>query len=129
MAAKQIVFDEQPRDALHEGVNILGHAVRTTLGPKGRNVALGKQWGAPTISPGGGVRCWRATRVPQIPRATASRCDYPESAGDQRACSDDSRTRRGDAFRPTIRSRPPRGCSMAQSPTSSSATAWRAGLP
>ena len=53
MSAKQILFDEQARDALHEGVTILARAVRTTLGPKGRNVALGKQWGAPTISPDG----------------------------------------------------------------------------
>jgi chaperonin GroEL len=53
MTAKQIIFDEQARDALHEGVNILARAVRTTLGPKGRNVALAKKWGAPTISPDG----------------------------------------------------------------------------
>jgi len=53
MAAKQIIFDEQARDALHEGVTILARAVRTTLGPKGRNVALDKKWGAPTISPDG----------------------------------------------------------------------------
>jgi len=53
MTAKQLIFDEQARHALHEGVNILARAVRTTLGPKGRNVALDKKWGAPTISPDG----------------------------------------------------------------------------
>jgi chaperonin GroEL len=53
MAAKQIIFDEQARDALHDGVTILARAVRTTLGPKGRNVALGKKWGAPIVSPDG----------------------------------------------------------------------------
>jgi chaperonin GroEL len=53
MAAKQIILDEQARHALHEGVAILARAVRTTLGPKGRNVALDRKWGAPTISPDG----------------------------------------------------------------------------
>ncbi|HEU5100437.1 MAG TPA: chaperonin GroEL [Roseiflexaceae bacterium] len=53
MTVKQLMFDEQARDALHQGVNILARAVRTTLGPKGRNVALDKKWGAPTISPDG----------------------------------------------------------------------------
>src|SRR5581483_2470964 len=50
MAAKQVVFDEQARHALHTGVNVLAQAVRTTLGPKGRNVALDKKWGAPTVT-------------------------------------------------------------------------------
>src|ERR671926_1993783 len=50
MAAKQVVFDEQARHALHVGVNTLAQAVRTTLGPKGRNVALDKKWGAPTVT-------------------------------------------------------------------------------
>jgi chaperonin GroEL len=53
MTAKQVVFDAQARHALVEGVDILTHAVRITLGPKGRNVALDKKWGAPTISPDG----------------------------------------------------------------------------
>src|SRR5690349_21970945 len=50
MAAKQLVFDEQARHALHTGVNVLAQAVRSTLGPKGRNVALDKKWGAPTVT-------------------------------------------------------------------------------
>jgi chaperonin GroEL len=50
MAAKQVVFDEQARHALHAGVTVLAQAVRTTLGPKGRNVALDKKWGAPTVT-------------------------------------------------------------------------------
>src|ERR671926_737752 len=50
MAAKQVVFDEQARHALHVGVNTLAQAVRTTLGPKGRNVALDKKWGAPAVT-------------------------------------------------------------------------------
>ncbi|MCS7221534.1 MAG: chaperonin GroEL, partial [Anaerolineae bacterium] len=50
MAAKQLVFAEEARRNLKIGVDILANAVRTTLGPKGRNVALDKKWGAPTIT-------------------------------------------------------------------------------
>jgi chaperonin GroEL len=50
MAAKQVIFHEQARHALHAGVVTLAQAVRTTLGPKGRNVALDKKWGAPTVT-------------------------------------------------------------------------------
>lgn len=49
MAAKQIKFSEEARQAILRGVNILADAVITTLGPKGRNVALDKKWGAPSI--------------------------------------------------------------------------------
>ncbi len=47
--AKQIKFSEEARQSLVRGVNILARAVVTTLGPKGRNVALDKKWGAPNI--------------------------------------------------------------------------------
>lgn len=47
--AKQIKFSEDARQALVRGVNILARAVVITLGPKGRNVALDKKWGAPNI--------------------------------------------------------------------------------
>ncbi len=47
--AKQIKFAEDARQALVRGVNILAKAVVTTLGPKGRNVALDKKWGAPNV--------------------------------------------------------------------------------
>ncbi len=47
--AKQIKFDEDARQALIAGANILAKAVITTLGPKGRNVALDKKWGAPNV--------------------------------------------------------------------------------
>jgi chaperonin GroEL len=50
MAAKQVMFDEAVRSALKRGVDIVAGAVRVTLGPKGRNVALGKNWGGPTIT-------------------------------------------------------------------------------
>ena len=48
--AKQLVFSEEARRNLKIGVDILANAVKTTLGPKGRNVALDKKWGAPTIT-------------------------------------------------------------------------------
>ncbi len=47
--AKQLIFSEEARQKLLKGVNILAKAVVTTLGPKGRNVALDKKWGAPNI--------------------------------------------------------------------------------
>src|SRR3989338_8019924 len=47
--AKQIKFSEEARQALVKGVNTLAQAVVTTLGPKGRNVALDKKWGAPNV--------------------------------------------------------------------------------
>jgi chaperonin GroEL len=48
--AKQMLFDEEARRKLKAGVDTLANAVKTTLGPKGRNVALDKKWGAPTIT-------------------------------------------------------------------------------
>ena len=48
--AKQIVFEEDARRQLKVGVDILANAVKTTLGPKGRNVALDKKFGAPTVT-------------------------------------------------------------------------------
>jgi len=50
MAAKQLVFSEDARRRLQRGVDTLANAVATTLGPKGRNVALDKKFGAPTIT-------------------------------------------------------------------------------
>ncbi|MGH2638044.1 MAG: chaperonin GroEL, partial [Rhabdochlamydiaceae bacterium] len=47
--AKQLQFGEEARQSLVRGVNTLAKAVITTLGPKGRNVALEKKWGAPTV--------------------------------------------------------------------------------
>jgi chaperonin GroEL len=50
MGAKQLVFSEEARRRLKRGVDILAEAVVTTLGPKGRNVALDRKFGAPTIT-------------------------------------------------------------------------------
>ena len=48
--AKQVLFNEEARRALGKGVDALANAVKVTLGPKGRNVALDKKFGAPTIT-------------------------------------------------------------------------------
>jgi chaperonin GroEL len=48
--AKQLIFSEDARRSLKNGIDTLANAVVTTMGPKGRNVALDKKWGAPTIT-------------------------------------------------------------------------------
>ncbi len=48
--AKQLVFEEEARRNLKKGIDALADAVKTTLGPKGRNVALDKKWGSPTVT-------------------------------------------------------------------------------
>jgi|CXWK01.1.fsa_nt_gi chaperonin GroEL len=48
--AKQLSFSEEARRNLKVGIDVLANAVKTTLGPKGRNVALDKKWGAPTVT-------------------------------------------------------------------------------
>jgi len=53
MAAKQIVYSENSRQAILRGVNQLAEAVKVTLGPKGRNVVLEKKFGGPTITKDG----------------------------------------------------------------------------
>ena len=47
--AKKIIFDAEAREALLKGVNEVANAVKVTLGPKGRNVILGKKYGSPQI--------------------------------------------------------------------------------
>jgi chaperonin GroEL len=51
--SKQLLFNEEARAALLRGVNIMAHAVKVTLGPKGRNVVIGKKFGSPTITKDG----------------------------------------------------------------------------
>src|SRR5512145_633861 len=50
MAAKQLVFSDEARRRLSRGMDVLASAVVTTLGPKGRNVALDRKFGSPTIT-------------------------------------------------------------------------------
>ena len=53
MAAKEVKFSVDARDKLLRGIDTLSHAVRVTLGPKGRNVVLDKSFGAPRITKDG----------------------------------------------------------------------------
>jgi chaperonin GroEL len=53
MAAKQIIYSENSRQAIMRGVNQLADAVKVTLGPKGRNVVIEKKFGGPTITKDG----------------------------------------------------------------------------
>jgi len=50
MAAKQLVFSEEARRKLKNGMNVVANAVSATLGPKGRNVAIDRKFGSPTIT-------------------------------------------------------------------------------
>ena len=51
--AKDILFDIEGREKLKAGVDALANAVKVTLGPKGRNVVIGKKFGAPHITKDG----------------------------------------------------------------------------
>ena len=53
MAVKMLCYSEEARAALQRGVKAVAAAVKATLGPRGRNVVLGKKWGAPTITKDG----------------------------------------------------------------------------
>jgi chaperonin GroEL len=53
MAAKEVRFNDDARQRMFKGVNILANAVRATLGPKGRNAVIEKSYGAPTITKDG----------------------------------------------------------------------------
>ncbi len=53
MAAKQLAFDQEARDALKNGVQKLARAVKVTLGPRGRNAVLDKSWGGPRVTKDG----------------------------------------------------------------------------
>ncbi len=53
MAAKQVIFGDDARQKMVNGINILANAVKVTLGPKGRNVVLERSFGAPNITKDG----------------------------------------------------------------------------
>src|SRR5437879_12454310 len=50
---KQLLFNEEARAALLRGINTTPHAGKVTLGPKGRNVVIGKKFGSPTLTKDG----------------------------------------------------------------------------
>ena len=51
--SKEIIFNEKAREGLKNGVDALANAVKVTLGPKGRNVVIGKRFGAPHVTKDG----------------------------------------------------------------------------
>lgn len=53
MAVKELTFDVEARQALLAGVEKLSRAVKSTLGPRGRNAILDKSWGGPTVTKDG----------------------------------------------------------------------------
>ena len=53
MSTKNLLFHEEARHAILDGVTALANAVKVTLGPKGRNVVLGRKWGGPLITKDG----------------------------------------------------------------------------
>ena len=53
MGAKKIAYDHEARELIRGGVNKLARAVRTTLGPRGRNVIIQKSFGSPTVTKDG----------------------------------------------------------------------------
>jgi len=53
MAGKQLAFEQEARERLKAGVNKIARAVKSTLGPKGRNAVIDKGWGGPTITKDG----------------------------------------------------------------------------
>ena len=53
MAAKIIMFEQPARDKILKGVNIMADAVKSTLGPRGRNAILEKSWGSPNVTKDG----------------------------------------------------------------------------
>src|SRR6187549_2406710 len=53
IVAKTLVYEEEARQKLASGVSKLAKAVRSTLGPRGRNAVIDKGWGAPTITKDG----------------------------------------------------------------------------
>jgi chaperonin GroEL len=53
MTAKNVIFEDEARSKILEGVDLIADAVKVTLGPKGRNVVLQKSFGAPKITKDG----------------------------------------------------------------------------
>src|SRR4026209_2637103 len=50
MPAKDLLFNQDARASLRQGIDALANAVKVTLGPRGRNVAIDKKWGPPTVT-------------------------------------------------------------------------------
>src|SRR5205823_11076812 len=84
---KQLLFNEEGRAALLRGVNVMSHAVKVTLGPKGRNVVIDRKFGSPTLTKDG-VTVAKETELKdpcenmgaQMPKEVASKTS--DAAGD-----------------------------------------------
>jgi chaperonin GroEL len=72
MSAKEVKFSVDARDRMLHGIDTLTHAVRVTLGPKGRNVILDKSFGAPRITKDG-VTVAKEIEVREYGRADGAR--------------------------------------------------------
>ena len=65
MAAKKIVLNDEVREKVKVGVSKLAGAVKVTLGPRGRNVVISRDWGSPTVTKDGVTVMKRSTsRIP-----------------------------------------------------------------
>ena len=73
MAPKLIMFEQPARDKILKGVNIMADAVKSTLGPKGRNAILEKSWGSPTVTKDG-VTVAKEIELEDRFRTLAHRC-------------------------------------------------------
>ena len=73
--SKQLQFKEEARAALLRGVNVLSHAVKVTLGPKGRNVVIDKKFGSPTITKDG-VTVPSSPFAPEPTETTSPSCGF-----------------------------------------------------
>ena len=73
MSAKEVKFSVDARDRMLHGIDTLTHAVRVTLGPKGRNVLLDKSFGAPRMTKLPSPRQWILSPTDRWPCSTRRR--------------------------------------------------------
>lgn len=85
--AKEIKFDTDARELLKSGVDQLANAVKVTLGPKGRNVVIGKKFGAPQITKDGVTVAKEVELEDNFENAQPHRVGRPSSRSTQSAIS------------------------------------------
>src|ERR1700734_381139 len=88
MAAKQLSYSDDARQKLLAGVTKLARAVRSTLGPRGRNAVLDKGWGSPTVTKDGvtvaeeiELKCLYENMGAQLVKETASKTSVVSGDG------------------------------------------------
>ena len=77
--AKMIAFDQEARDAMRRGVGKLARAVRSTLGPRGRNAVLDKGWGSPKVTKDGVIKQWTKPVTQEQVRVAVRECRSGEN--------------------------------------------------